>query len=266
MAATGQEAVALEQLRTLNVAISGKIDKKIDAPSASGTAGQVLSTNGTATEWMTLPEGTAYTGTAPITVSGSAIGISAATTGAAGSMSAADKAKLDGIDANANNYTLPAATASTIGGVKPGTGCEVTADGTMNVTVSGGTEYQGTAPIVVAGNAISITAASTSAAGSMSAADKSKLDGIAANANNYVLPAASGTVLGGVKLAGGFDVGKPFVHVAQSGAGTPVVMLTESFENYNDDNIIGLVPASSTVLGGVKFASDTDFNAYMGIS
>lgn len=213
MAATGQEAVALEQLRTLNVAVSGKIDKKIDSPASAGTAGQVLSTNGTTTEWMTLPEGTAYTGTAPIQVSGSAISISAATTSAAGSMSATDKAKLDGIAANANNYVLPAATASTIGGVKPGTGCEVTGDGTLNVTVSGGTEYEGTAPIVVAGNAISITAASTSAAGSMSATDKAKLDGIAANANNYVLPSAS-----------------------------------------------------STVLGGVKFATDTDFNAYMGIA
>ena len=213
MAATGQEAVALEQLRTWGVAVSGEIDKKVDSPATSGTAGQVLSTNGTTTEWITLPEGTAYTGTAPIQVEGSAISIAAATTSAAGSMSAADKAKLDGVAENANNYTLPAATASAIGGVKPGTGCEVTGDGTLNVTVTGGGDYEGTAPIVVAGNAISITAASTSAAGSMSAADKTKLDGIANGANNYVLP-----------------------------------------------------PASDTVLGGVKFASDTDFNAYMGIA
>lgn len=42
------------------------------------------------------------------------------------------------------------------------------------------------------------SAASTSAAGFMSTADKSKLDGIAAGANNYVLPTAS-TTLGGVK-------------------------------------------------------------------
>ena len=213
MAANGNEAVSLSQLKALSDSIGAEVDGKVASPASAGTAGQVLSTNGTATEWITLPEGTVYTGTAPITVSGSAIGITAASTGAAGSMSAADKAKLDGIDANANNYVLPAATASTIGGVKPGTGCEVTGDGTFNVTVSGGTEYQGTAPIVVAGNTVSITAASTSAAGSMSAADKVKLDGIAANANNYVLPSAS-----------------------------------------------------STVLGGVKFATDTDFNAYMGIS
>ena len=33
-------------------------------------------------------------------------------------MSSADKTKLDGIATGANNYTLPAATSSTLGGVK----------------------------------------------------------------------------------------------------------------------------------------------------
>jgi hypothetical protein len=90
------------------------------------------------------------TGTAPISSSGGAtpaISISAATTGAAGSMSAADKSKLDGIAA----------------GAQPG-------------TVTG---VSGTAPISSSGGAtpaISISAATTGAAGSMSAADKSKLD------------------------------------------------------------------------------------------
>lgn len=42
-----------------------------------------------------------------------------ATTEAAGLMSAADKTKLNGVAASANNYTLPAAGAS-IGGVKKG--------------------------------------------------------------------------------------------------------------------------------------------------
>jgi len=40
----------------------------------------------------------------------------------------------------------------------------------------------------------------TSADGFMSAADKTKLNGIASNANNYSLPTASSTVLGGVKI------------------------------------------------------------------
>ena len=41
--------------------------------------------------------------------------------------------------------------------------------------------------------------ATSSKAGLMSAADKSKLDGIAAQANKYTLPAATTSVLGGVK-------------------------------------------------------------------
>lgn len=67
-------------------------------------------------------------------------------------------------------------------------------------TVTGVT---GTAPIVSSGGAapaISISAATTGAAGSMSAADKTKLDGIAASANNYVLPKATDTALGGVEV------------------------------------------------------------------
>lgn len=55
----------------------------------------------------------------------------AATASTAGLMSAADKSKLDGIAAGANNYTytLPTATSSTLGGVKIGS----------NITVSSGT-------------------------------------------------------------------------------------------------------------------------------
>lgn len=45
---------------------------------------------------------------------------SAATTSSDGLMSAADKAKLDGIVAGANKYTLPAASADTLGGVRIG--------------------------------------------------------------------------------------------------------------------------------------------------
>lgn len=51
-----------------------------------------------------------------------------ATTSAAGLMSAADKTKLDGIATGANKYTLPAATASTRGGVKVGSGLKISGD------------------------------------------------------------------------------------------------------------------------------------------
>lgn len=45
--------------------------------------------------------------------------------------------------------------------------------------------------------------ATTAAAGFMSSGDKSKLDGIATGANNYVLPAPTTTVIGGVKRNAG---------------------------------------------------------------
>ena len=59
------------------------------------------------------------------------------------------------------------------------------------------TSVTGTAPIASSGGttpAISISAATASAAGSMSAADKTKLDGVATNANNYTHPNHSGDV------------------------------------------------------------------------
>ena len=47
--------------------------------------------------------------------------------------------------------------------------------------------------------------ASTSADGLMSKEDKAKLEGVAANANAYVLPAATTSALGGVKQAAHVD-------------------------------------------------------------
>lgn len=48
-----------------------------------------------------------------------------------------EKNKLAGIQENANNYTLPAATKNNIGGVKAGAGVEILPDGTINVTGGG---------------------------------------------------------------------------------------------------------------------------------
>jgi len=59
-----------------------------------------------------------------------------ATTSADGLMSSADKTKLDGVATSANNYSLPTASASTLGGIKIGTGLSI--DGSGVVTASGG--------------------------------------------------------------------------------------------------------------------------------
>lgn len=98
----------------------------------------------------------------------------AATTSAAGLMSAADKTKLDGIADNANNYTHPTYTARTgkpTANATPGFGStftvsQITSDSTGHVT--GATDRTVKIPDTVA---------SASAAGLMSAAMFSKLDG-----------------------------------------------------------------------------------------
>lgn len=59
---------------------------------------------------------------------------SAATTSAAGLMSASDKSKLNGIAEGANNYSLPTASSSTLGGIKIGTGLTIDSSGVVSVT------------------------------------------------------------------------------------------------------------------------------------
>lgn len=105
---------------------------------------------------------------------------SAATTSAAGFMSATDKAKLDGIAAGATKVTVDSALSST--------STNAIQNKAVYTALSGKSDASHTH-----------SAATASAAGFLSASDKSKLDGIAAGANNYSLPTASGSTLGGVK-------------------------------------------------------------------
>lgn len=88
---------------------------------------------------------------------------SAATTSAAGLMSAADKTKLDGIATNANNYTytLPAATSSVLGGVKVGTNIDVSS-GTISVA-NGSTSAKGVVQLTNSTSSTSTTTAATPA-------------------------------------------------------------------------------------------------------
>ena len=115
-----------------------------------------------------------------------------ATTSANGMMSKEDKTKLNGIANNANNYSLPTAS-STLGGVKT-TSTVTSASGyTACPIISGVPYYKDTNT--------TYSVATTSANGLMSKEDKSKLNNIEANANNYSLPTAAKDVLGGVKTS-----------------------------------------------------------------
>ena len=136
--------------------------------SAAGTAGYVPApAAGAATRYLrcdgtwTVPPDTNTT-------------YSAATTSAAGLMSAADKTKLDGIATGANAYTLPTATSSVLGGVKIGSNITVSS-GTISLTKANVTSALGYTPPTTN---TTYSVATTSANGLMSSTDKSKLDNL----------------------------------------------------------------------------------------
>jgi hypothetical protein len=134
--------------------------------------------------------------------------LSVATQTTNGLMSATDKTKLDGIEANANNYSLPSATASVRGGVTIGSNISLSGD-TISVSNSNVQNALGFNPAPR-------DAATQSAAGLMSAADKTKLNGIADNANNYSLPAATGSVRGGVKVGSNISLSGDTISLAKA--------------------------------------------------
>lgn len=87
------------------------------------------------------------------------------------------------------------------------------------------------------------TEATQSASGLMSAADKKKLDGITANANNYTLPVASSSALGGIQL-GFTQTGKKYPVAVEGNKAYVEVPWTDNNTTYN--------AASASALGLVK--------------
>tara|TARA_R100000781_G_scaffold2892_4_gene4392 strand:- start:433 stop:2469 length:2037 start_codon:yes stop_codon:yes gene_type:complete len=147
-----------------------------DVSSATPSSGQVLKYNTASSQWEPGTDNTgggsggttnlgAVASGAALTItssSGDDASIPSATTSSWGVMTDEDKTKLDGI---ATGATANAGTVTAVTGTSP-------------IASSGG-----------ATPAISITAASGSAAGSMSSAHYTKLEGIAASANNYAISA-----------------------------------------------------------------------------
>ena len=108
---------------------------------------------------------------------------SEATESAKGLMSASDKKKLNAIEAQANKYSLPNASASTLGGVKLGSDT-VQSVGAGNPSSASNRTYpiqknsNGQAVVNVPWENTTYKGATTSSPGLMSASDKKKLDGI----------------------------------------------------------------------------------------
>ena len=107
-----------------------------------------------------------------------------ASTSEAGLMSAADKTKLDGIATGANKYTHPSYTAKSSGLYK------ITVDSSGHVSATTAVSKSDITALGIPGQDTNTTysAATTSTAGLMSAADKTKLNGIATGANKYSHP------------------------------------------------------------------------------
>ncbi|MGL5315601.1 MAG: tail fiber protein [Peptostreptococcaceae bacterium] len=95
-----------------------------------------------------------------------------ATSSANGLMSNTDKAKLDGISANANNYVHPSTHPASI------------------IVQDANNKFVTDAQIAAWNAKAGTSVATQSANGLMSNTDKTKLDGIAANANNYTHPSS----------------------------------------------------------------------------
>ena len=132
-----------------------------EAVGTKANASDLTSHTGNTTVHITANERTAWNAKASTAV---------ATTSANGLMSKADKSKLDGIAANANNYSHPSSHAATM----------ITEDTTHRfVTDTEKSTWNAKA---------STTVATTSANGLMSKDMVTKLNGIATNANNYSHP------------------------------------------------------------------------------
>jgi len=125
------------------------------------------------------------------------------TTSVNGFMIAADKTKLDGIATGANNYSLPIASTTILGGIKIGTGLTIDGSGVTTATTNLG-NIPSAVDIVVTtsnGNPTTLPAPTATLAGVMTAAAKVKLDGIAtgatANVGTVTNIATSGAISGG---------------------------------------------------------------------
>ena len=156
-----------------------------------------------------------------------------ATSTSAGVMTAADKNKLDNIEEDANNYFLPLAANGTRGGIQLG-----------RASISAGDRFQ--YPLLVDGNEkayVSIPHATSGLDGLMTSEDKDKLNGIASGANNYILPVASGSTLGGIK-------------VSESADGTSWPICVDS-SGLAQAKISGLVSVKGTLFG-IKLKSNAN--------
>lgn len=140
----------------------------------------------------------------------------------AGLMTKAMYDKLNGIASGANAYTLPTASASTLGGIKVGTNLSIDGSGVLSAV---DTKY-------------SLPTASASTLGGIKVGTNLSIDSngvLSATDTKYTLPTASATVLGGIKVGNNLSISNGVLSAT--------------------DTKYSLPTASSSTLGGVKVGS-----------
>lgn len=117
------ESLFAKKTDLAKVATSGSYNDLSNKPSipSVGNGTITITQNGASKGTFT----TNQSGNTTIALTDSNTTYSNATTSASGLMSKDDKSKLDGISAGANKYTLPTASASTLGGIKIGEGLTI---------------------------------------------------------------------------------------------------------------------------------------------
>lgn len=175
--------------------------------------------------------GNTFVATLGAASTGTTATIPEATADTAGLMTPIMVSKLAGIDSGANKYVLPTAS-TTLGGVKTTSTVTSTSGLTASPIISGVVYYKNT----------TYGAATTSAAGLMSAVDKAKLDSIDNDANKYTLPVATSVTLGGIKAGGDITIDS-----------TGVVSVKDDSHSHVISNVDGL----SDAIQGAKDYADT---------
>ena len=203
----------------------------------------------------------------------------AATTTAAGLMSAADKAKLDGIAENANNYSLPTASSSTLGGVKTTSTVTSTSGLTACPIISGVPYYKDTNDqYTLSSFGITATAAELNILDGVTATttELNILDGVTATAAelNYVdgvtsniqtqLNGKQATITGGASTITSTDLTASRALVSNSSGKVAVSAVTATELGYLDGvtsaiqtQLNAKVPTSRTVNGKALSANIT---------